>query len=119
MTKKKKKTSMEAKIKRMKKHLAVSLLDLDIEPRAICGTLYNTDKFKKRYYTTYEGKKSYWKEYEQKSNLAKVFKEMDCKKCYWYLFRKKLINDEKHEPWRKEGILHERFSKWTNLTDIK
>jgi hypothetical protein len=53
------------------------------------------------------------------SLYAETMKEMDCKKCYWFLFRKGIIDEEKHAEWVAKGLLHERFSKWQRWRDIK
>lgn len=67
-------------------------------------------------------KSPYYYEYEYEvhtSLFAEKMEDMDCKKCYWFLFRKGLINEEKHEEWKAMGKLHPRFAKWERWSDIK
>ena len=51
--------------------------------------------------------------------FATKFSEMDCKKCYWFLFRKGLIDEKKHAEWAEMGMLNERFARWERWSDIK
>jgi len=50
--------------------------------------------------------------------FAESSEEMDCKKCYWQLFKLDLMTQELHEQMRDEGRLHPRFMEWERWSMI-
>ena len=90
---------------RLIQHLKLSFTFDDVQlikDKAVCGSTRNLPV----------------KPYYAPPDFAETLKDMNCKKCYWFLFRNGFMNEEVHTELVEAGKLNERFNKWQRWRDI-